>query len=87
MSDRVAKEAHERIYDRRISLRREMDSFTECPKYLKHDISEDQVVLIASRALELQMNIIDKAVSRITKILVLIITVLGLFGVGNHLIN
>jgi len=36
--------------------RRTTDAFTACPKYLQHDLSEDQVLHIAKKAVELAMN-------------------------------
>lgn len=41
--------------------------FEQCPKYLKHELSEDQIILIAKKAVALAKEDSDKELGRLTK--------------------
>ena len=49
---------------RRVSDRPE---FTQCPKYLKHDISEEQILAIAKQAVLLAKEENEREIGRLTK--------------------
>jgi hypothetical protein len=91
MPDRISKDSHERMYDRRMECRREMDNFSECPKYLKHDISEEQVILIATRSVQIAFETLDKEVGKYVRkrllglVGIIIVGILGWLGFNNQL--
>ena len=42
------------MIERRIHMRREDDfKYSDCPKYMKHELTEEQIIVIASKAVEI----------------------------------